>query len=334
LQWGDQIWNVLEDLRDEGVHEMVNEEIGWKVEVANFEGTYPHAHTKFMIVDGKTLMGAGFNYGWLHYSTDHPSGKGDDLVDLGMVVEGPVAQAAISAYDDMWVDGNQLHCTDFFPDDGSDWTDTCRWGKAASGHVPEVMKYYLSELSHNAFSLYRSGNYKEADSAYSSVFSSAQSSIDAIHVNFSLEMICFLNVIAEDLCSFDNALPWMEAMLHAVEQKQVKVRAIVENSNSNGIENRIGIDIFERELASRGLEDLVEVRFFNGRVHAKSALVDQEFLVVGSQNLHYSSWGDGGLLEYGVASDDPEAVKQYQKMFDYYWEQAVPTDETDWTVSN
>ncbi len=33
----------------------------------------------------------------------------------------------------------------------------------------------------------------------------------------------------------------------------------------------------------------LEIRFFNGRVHAKTALIDQELLVVGSQNFHYSS---------------------------------------------
>jgi phosphatidylserine/phosphatidylglycerophosphate/cardiolipin synthase-like enzyme len=330
LQWGDQIWNVLEDLRDEGVDEMENEEIGWKVEVANFEGTYPHAHTKFMVVDGKILMGAGFNYGWLHYSKEHPSGKGDNLVDLAMVLSGPVAQAAISAFDDMWVDGNQLHCTDFYPDEGTSWTETCAWKKASGGHLPEVMKYYRSDRQHNAFSLYRSSNYKEADNAYGSVLGAAQKSIDAIHVNFSLELICFLNLIVEDLCNFDNALQWMNAIMDAVEQNQVKVRVIVEQSNSNGMENRIAVDVFEKELAKSGLDDLVEVRFFNGRVHTKSALIDQEFLIVGSQNLHYSSWGERGLLEYGVATDDPEAINQYQKMFDYYWEQAIPVEEADW----
>jgi phosphatidylserine/phosphatidylglycerophosphate/cardiolipin synthase-like enzyme len=247
-----------------------------------------------MVVDGKTLMGSGFNYGWLHYAREHPSGKGDNLVDLAMVIDGPVAQAAISAYDDMWVDGNQLHCTDFYPDDGSSWTETCSWSKGS---------YYKSDRQHNAFSLYRSSHYKEADNAYGTAFAAAQSSIDAIHVNFSLELICFLNLIVEDLCNFNNALQWMEAMMDAVEHNQVTVRVIVEESNSNGMENRIAIDVFE---------------------------IDQEFLVVGSQNLHYSSWGERGLLEYGVATDDPEAVNQYQKMFDHYWEQAIPFEEADW----
>jgi cardiolipin synthase len=65
-------------------------------------------------------------------------------------------------------------------------------------------------------------------------------------------------------------------------------------------------------------------------LHTKSALIDQEFLVVGSQNFHYSSWGEGGLLEYGVATDDPQAVSKYLEMFEYYWEQAIPPEEADW----
>ena len=334
LHWGDQIWNVLDDLRDEGVAEMENPEIGWKVEVANYDGTYPHSHTKFMVVDGKTLMGAGFNYGWLHYSKEHPSGKGDNLVDLAMVIDGPVAQAAISAFDDMWIGANQMHCSDFFPDDETSWTETCTARKATGGHLPEVMKYYLTDEQNSAFSFYRTTNYQEADAAYSSVLNSAKSSIDAIHVNFSVELICWLNLIAEDFCTFDDALPWMNAMMNAVEQNQVKVRVIVENTNSNGIENRIAIDVLEKELLSRSLEDLVEIRFFNGRLHTKSALIDQDFLVVGSQNFHYSSWGEGGLLEYGVATDDPQAVSKYLEMFEYYWEQAIPPEEADWASTN
>lgn len=118
--------------------------------------------------------------------------------------------------------------------------------------------------------------------------------------------------------------------MDAVEQNQVKVRVIVENANSNGIENRVAIQVFANELKKRGLEDFVEFRFFNGRVHAKTALIDQELLIVGSQNFHYSSWGERGLNEYSVATDDPEAIALYQKMFDYYWEQAISVEEADW----
>ena len=141
------------------------------------------------------------------------------------------------------------------------------------------------------------------------------------------------NILVEDLGTFDNALPWMQAIMDAVEQNQVKVRVIVENANSNGIENRVAIQVLTDELEKRGLEDFVEILFFKERVHAKTALIDQELYVVGSQNFHYSSWGEQGLNEYGVATDDPEAIALYQKMFDYFWEQAISVDEADWATT-
>jgi cardiolipin synthase len=65
----------------------------------------------------------------------------------------------------------------------------------------------------------------------------------------------------------------------------------------------------------------------------KSASVDQELLLVGSQNLHYSSFGEKGLLEFVVASDGPLAIETYQNMFVYYWEQAIPEDQADWVTA-
>jgi len=205
-----------------------------------------------------------------------------------------------------------LHCTNFHPADGTSWIDTCQWSEAALTHLPEVLKHYPADSDQNAFSLFRTLVYKEADQTYAPVLGSAQSSINAIHVNFSLELICMANVIVEDLWSYDNALPWMEAIMAAVEQNQVKVRVIEENANSNGLENRVAILVFTDELEKRGLEDFVEIQFFNGRVRAKTALIDQELLILGSQNFHYSSWGEKGLNEYSVATDDSEAITLYQ----------------------
>ena len=91
----------------------------------------------------------------------------------------------------------------------------------------------------------------------------------------------------------------------------------------------MAIQVFQDELVKRGLEDLVEIRFFDGRLHMKSTLVDHELLFVGSQNFHYSSFGEKGLLEFVVASDDPTAIETYLNMFDFFWELAVPVDEAD-----
>jgi phosphatidylserine/phosphatidylglycerophosphate/cardiolipin synthase-like enzyme len=297
--------------------------------VADFAGTYPHSHSKFVIIDGKLLIGAGFNYSWIHLPINHPSGKGDDLTDLGTVVIGPAAQAAISAFDDMWLGANQLYCPDYNLTGEEAWSDSCVWQQAEVWHAPEVLKFYPADSQQNAFSLFRTQFYKEADDTYTGVLDSAQSSIDAIHVNFSLELICMLNVLIDDVCTFDNALPWMVAMMNAVEQKQVKTRLLLENGGVKGLENGVAIQVFQDELVERGLQDLVEIRYFDGRVHMKTVLIDQELLIVGSQNFHYSSFGEKGLLEFVVASDDPEAIEQYMDMFNYYWERGMLVDDIE-----
>jgi phosphatidylserine/phosphatidylglycerophosphate/cardiolipin synthase-like enzyme len=185
-----------------------------------------------------------------------------------------------------------------------------------------------------AFALYRTDVYKEADRAHDAAIASAETSIDAIHVNFSADMICLLNLIAPDTCTFDNTLSWMQAMAQAIEENDVQVRVIVENANSNGLENRVGIQLLEEELARLGLEDRAEVRFFNGRVHTKSALIDDQLLIIGSQNFHYSSFSDGGLLEFVAATDSDEAIQSYKEMFEYYWAQAIPAEEAVWGTTS
>ena len=62
-------------------------------------------------------------------------------------------------------------------------------------------------------------------------------------------------------------------------------------------------------------------------MHAKAFLVDEEMLFVGSQNFHYSAWGEAGLAEYNLATDDPRAVQTFKTMFDYYWELGIPWEE-------
>ena len=91
----------------------------------------------------------------------------------------------------------------------------------------------------------------------------------------------------------------------------------------DGIENKIAVKAFEQELEARGLSDLVEIRFFDGETHIKSALIDDEFLIIGSQNCHYSAWGNGGLSEYNLSLDTPAAIEDYRKMFEYRWQNGV-----------
>ena len=336
FKWGSQIYDAISDMRAAGVEKMVDPEIGWRLEVANFPGTYPHSHTKFIVVDGKTVAGAGFNYGYLHLPKDHPSGRGYDMLDLGVQVTGPVAQDAISTYDDMWEGADQIYCEDFHPGNDSDWTEYCQELKATADHMPEVLRTYLPpEGDTNAFSLYRTAKLKEGDTFIATAFASAEKSIDMTQVNFSLEMICMANIVFPDVCTFDNALPYMEALVEAIEKNHVRLRVIMENSNSNGLENRVGGTMLLEELERRepGLSDLVELRFYDGKIHAKGSLIDDQLLIIGSQNMHYSSWGESGLTEYSIATSNPEAIVEYQALFEAKWEEAIPFEEAEYGTS-
>lgn len=329
--WGSQIIGVIKDLKAAGIDKMVDPEIGWRVEVANYPGVYPHSHNKMFIVDGKLAGALGFNYSYLHFAKDHPSGGGDDLFDLGMTVVGPVAQDAITHYDDMWNGADQIHCENLSLPDG-EWQDTCEEIKAKDDHVPEVMRAYLPpDGSSNAFSLYRSMEFNEADDFIESSLAAASDSIDMITANFSMDLHCIIHLVAPGFCTLDDSMPYIDAILFAVENNSAHVRVIMENANSYGLENRVTAMVLYPELLKLGLADQVQLRFFDGRTHSKSAMIDDELLIIGSQNFQYSAWGKGGGLgENMITTSDPDAVAEYKALFEHKWQQAIPVSEAEY----
>ncbi len=324
--WGDQVWNVMDALQKAGLPEMENPALGWKVELANFDGQNPHSHAKFLIIDGESVMAAGFNYSYLHFSRNHPSGLGVSLVDYGMVMRGPVAQDALADYDDLWEGSNLVQCPGLNPPRG-DWARYCHEarGAAAATHVPEVKLYHTTPADDIAFSLLRTSNRPESDKALDALIRSAQDHIDIFEVNFSMELYCSLGVIMDDFCSMQDSLDYMQALLDVMERNHVHIRVLTTDVNMNGIENSVAIESFSKELARRGLSDLAEFRYYEGRLHAKAFLVDDAFLAVGSQNFHYSAWGDGrGLVEYNLATDSDAAISQFRQSFEYFWAHSKP----------
>jgi cardiolipin synthase len=106
-----------------------------------------------------------------------------------------------------------------------------------------------------------------------------------------------------------------------------KVRVIVYPKPVEGIENTLAVEILWNYLQTRDLGDRFEVRLYEDPMHVKAVLVDDEFLIIGSQNFHYSAFGDGaGLTEYSLGTDDPEAIQEFKRYFDYYWESAIPLE--------
>ncbi|HHJ06012.1 MAG TPA: hypothetical protein ENK24_00765, partial [Anaerolineae bacterium] len=324
-QFKSQFWNVMQDLKDAGVPEMRNPNIGWRVEVANYDGAWPHSHTKLMAVDGKTAQVVGFNMSYDHMPKGSAAGKGGGRVDLGSQVTGPAAQAVVTVFDDLWNGANSVYCSNFRPDASAFWMLSCRVEEGIATHVPEVLKYYLPGDDDKVFSLYRNASYKESDEAFAQALASAQKTIDTTQVNFTLDLICDLNVLF-DVCTFEDSPAYMSAMMKAIEENGVKVRVLIEGSPIEGVENGVAIKAFENALRQKGLEDHLEIRYFDGATHTKAALIDDELLIVGSQNFHYSAWGKSGLTEYNLAWDNPQAVGDFKRMYEYYWDRAVPAE--------
>jgi phosphatidylserine/phosphatidylglycerophosphate/cardiolipin synthase-like enzyme len=309
-------------MRYAGLPTMSDPEIGWKLEIANFDGSWPHGHTKMVVIDGKTAVAAGFNYQHKHQSKDHPSGKGKDDYDLGLQMTGPVAQTTRIAFDDLWSGSNSIVC----PDLGLDsplWWISCRREIAKADHVPEVKKLYLASGNSNAFALHRTTKFQESDQTVPTAIASAQKTLDVLQVNFTLALICDLNILFE-VCDFRDALVYMQAMMDAIETNNVKTRVLIKPGVIEGVESEIAVKAFRDALELRGLSHLVEFRYFQDSVHAKAVLIDDQYLLVGSQNFHYSAFGDGALTEFNIGTDDPDAISAFKQFFDYHWERAVP----------
>ena len=328
LELNSHLWDLLSDLRDAGVPEMVNEELGWRLEVANYEGAWPHSHAKILVVDGKTVVAAGFNMQYTHLPPEHPSGEGKGTVDLALQVTGPVAQDGQLAFDELWLGSVQRHCSDLFPS-RLPWRLTCRDGRATSDHVPEVRRYYLAGGEGTAFSMLRTVAHDEADKQTMAALAVAEERIDIMHVQFSLPLVCNLNYVI-DVCDARHAPPYINSILDAVEENDARLRLLVDLKPFKGIENAIALGILQEAVEERRLGDRIEVRSFASSVHAKGTLIDDEFVIVGSQNYHWSAFGEErGLAEYSVGTSDPEAIAEFQRFFDFYWDSTLPTPVTE-----
>jgi cardiolipin synthase len=255
-----------------------------------------------------------------HYAVDHPSGKGKGRQDLGMMITGPIAQSSHRMFDDLWAGSDELTCSNFSPGYRI-WQATCRSSTAVADHVPEVLKYYLPGGQSTAFSMYRNKDHDEADRIVENSLSAAQTQVDAMHVMFAMEMECDLNLLY-NLCDFGEATEYLKGLIAAAENGAA-IRLILKPQPTDGIESSVAYDIFVEELEKRGLQDQVEIRFFEDPIHYKTTLIDDEFLVVGSQNFHYSAFGQGeGLTEYSLGTDDAQAIADFKRLFDYQWQRA------------
>ncbi|SMB93483.1 phospholipase D-like domain-containing protein [Deinococcus hopiensis] len=328
LEWGSQVYAAARDLLAAGVP-FGEERLGWRVELANYSGSFPHSHAKLLVTDGEFLTVTGFNVGPLHLPSATTRGHGGDLRDLGLRVRGPVAHDGLTVFDDLWSRSTRLECA---PGATAQTVRTdCHSGGAGAVEHPQGTAggAVVRVGDARVFSLYRREGFQAADDALVALLNSAGRSVDLMHVSFSMNVRCNLALLSPRLCTADDALPWMRALIRAAG-RGVRIRAVLYEHGVLGLENRIGLSVLRRELAARGLEDRFEARWYPGALHAKTMLVDGQMLTVGSQNLHYSSWTPRGLNEYTLATTAPAAATGYAREFRYFWARSPQATLPEW----
>ncbi len=316
---------VLDDVRRNGVLELENEEIGWKLEVAHYRNSFTtqiYSHAKFMVVDGSSVLAAGYNM-----TSDHL----EDLVDFGIRATGPVAHDALMKFDYLWQGGVARSCDLASPI----WKLTCSNVAVETGHSADAEAIRVTGGDTNAFSLFRAGEpgMNEADDAVKAVLSSAQNSIEVLNPWFTLHSIeLFPDLESYD---FDNLAPdYMIGLRDAIVSNDnagnaaFKVRILLAPDGIPFLSerwNELGIKAFLSELGD--LERYVEFKIFAGASHAKVSVVDEQFIVVGSQNWSYAAFGDNDddwdHPEYSLGVDSLVAAGDFIDNYFYggfgYW---------------
>ncbi|MFB9993992.1 phospholipase D-like domain-containing protein [Deinococcus oregonensis] len=327
LEWGPQVYAAARDLLAAGVP-LSDPARKWRVEVANYTGTFPHSHAKLLVTDGTDLTVMGFNVGPLHLPASADGKHGGNIRDLAVRVRGPIAADGLNVFDDLWTRSSLLNCA---PDVAASTVKrACTLGEAASAVHPQGTDQVQIGVKgrERVFSLYRREGFRAADDAIVGLIGASTQTIDLMHVSFSMGVRCNLALLNPGLCTFDDALPWMRALADAAG-RGVQIRALLYEHGFLGLENRVGLAVLRRELERRGAAERLEVRWYPGAVHAKTMLLDGRMLTVGSQNLHYSSWTPRGLNEYTLATTAPAAAG-YAREFAFFWAEAEPAELPGW----
>lgn len=295
---------------------------GWRLELANYAYALPHSHVKLVVQDGERALTGGFNISFFHLPAGATGGHGLDLTDLGIWVRGPVARHAAAAFRDTWDLSRRLTCR------AEPTPDTLRRECAfTSPTLPLPLAWSAPSPAvgeARVYPLYRRNGYAGADDAVTALFGAAQRSIDVMQSQVSGTLGCLGLLEEEGGCPPEWQLPVWRAAAAAIRERGVTLRLLLDYDPLLQAETLALLRGLKAELAPLGLQGHVQARWYGtaGGLHTKAALIDGQMLTVGSQNLHYSSFGRLGLAEYTLATSDPGATSEYERMFAFEWARA------------
>jgi cardiolipin synthase len=323
------VYSAARQLLEAGVPLSNDSVRGFRIELANYTYLYPHNHLKLLVIDGQETAAGGVNISFFHLPASTPGGL--DLTDLLLTLRGPVARHTAAAFRDSWLLSRRLRCQE-----GVTVTALHQGCVLVDAAGPSPLFYTAPPEpagTSRAYGLYRRAGYEAQDAALPALFAASRSSIDLMQSQISGTVQCSLSLTAPGGCPFpQQALPVWQAIVGAIRDRGVRVRLVLDYDPLLQIEPLALISGIRAYLKPLGLEDHLQVRWSGtaGGMHTKAALVDEAMLVVGSLNLHFSSFGSRGLNEYTLATSDPAALKAGRQDFDFEWARSRPFELPYW----
>ena len=141
-----------------------------------------------------------------------------------------------------------------------------------------------------------------------------------MHVNFMPHGV-FNCAFGGDYNFEEDALEYMKGLRDAVVENQGNIDLRLLFTSPQGYQKQMtecGIRVFLDELGI--MRDVAKIKWFNESSHAKTVLIDERFLIVGSQNWEFAAFGKGGLAEYSLGVEDQRAARDYLSYFNNFWE--------------
>ncbi|PTA69439.1 phospholipase [Deinococcus arcticus] len=320
------ILTLARDLRAAGVP-FSDPGRGWTVTLLNY-ASFPHSHVKLHVIDGEDVTAAGFNFTAWHLPASQPGGRA--LHDLGLRLRGPVAQAGVAAFDDLWRRSEALRCP---PQVAPEEVEAaCALGPAPAPSHPPAAGVARPAGQARAWLLYRRpGGEGLADDAHLALLGAARESIDLMQADFGAGLSCWYAYLHPEGCAFADLPVYFPAVLGALD-RGVRVRLLAVNYGVGAAANRSGVALLRREMRRRGIPDnRFQARYVDFAMHTKALTVDGQMVVVGSMNFHFSAWGTLGLAEAALATSDPAAVAGQVTSFEQVWQRSsVPLPLERW----
>ena len=330
----DQRHSVLDEMKelDIPVYELLPDGRVWRVEVglyqAGFQSSTPpgtYSHVKLMVVDNNKMIVSGYMPTYPFRTVLAEAGQHD----LGLKVSGPIAANGMAVFDSLWFESEVL-CAEV-----EDISQISNWANCDTSEGVNPLHFpFIPAGDDIALPLYRDSAQKTADKAVQVAIASADTGVFVLQNRVGVSGIFLLPPPYLEDGLENGLLEYADGLLKAANNDADIHILFSRGDPYSYLYNAYSLqNFYVRYLLGnnhrQSLQDLVRFYTPGGMVsnapglHAKSFLIDGEFLVIGSQNFDQSAFGNNAadldLVEYSLGIEDNDAITYMAGKLETWW---------------